>query len=177
MHRMTSVTVLVAATCLLPRGVLAQHEHQASPYAGLESREIKALSAEQIAEYRSGEGMGLALAAELNSYPGPRHTLDLAGPLELSSSQQAAVSGVMAVMERDARRLGGMLVERERQLDRAFAGGTVDEAALTTHTAVIARLQGELRWVHLRAHLEVRRVLTEEQVRRYDALRGYRPSS
>lgn len=165
--------VLWAVTCLVPCPAFAQHEHQASPYAGLESREIKALSPEEIAQYRSGEGMGLALAAELNHYPGPRHTLELVGPLELTAVQQAAVSGVMAVMGREARRLGGLLVERERKLDRAFAAGRIDEAALTTHTAVIGRLQGELRFVHLRAHLAVRRLLTDEQIRRYDALRGY----
>ena len=169
--------VLWAVTCLTPCSAVAQHEHAASPYAGLESREIKALSAEEIAQYRNGEGMGLALAAELNHYPGPRHTLELAGPLELTGEQQAAVSGILALMEREARRLGQLIVARERNLDRGFAAGRMDEADLTTHTAVIARLQGELRFVHLRAHLAVRRLLTREQVERYDALRGYGTTS
>ena len=42
-----------------------------SPYTGETQREIKALSAEQIAGYLSGDGMALALPAELNDYPGP----------------------------------------------------------------------------------------------------------
>ena len=50
----------------------------ASPYVGLEAREIKALSEEQRQELLDGHGMGLALAAELNHYPGPKHVLELA---------------------------------------------------------------------------------------------------
>jgi hypothetical protein len=38
-------------------------------------------------------------------------------------------------------------------------------------------MQGQLRLVHLRAHLAQRAILTAEQVRRYDTLRGYNTSS
>ena len=47
------------------------------PYAGMQARAIKALSAEQIADLKAGRGLSLALAAELNGYPGPRHVLEL----------------------------------------------------------------------------------------------------
>ncbi|HXV85466.1 MAG TPA: hypothetical protein VD793_02150 [Gemmatimonadales bacterium] len=173
MHAMTRWSARLALLVIGARGLPAQHVHEMSPYAGMVSRDIKALSEEQVAQYQNGEGMGLALAAELNSYPGPRHALELAGPLELTAAQHVAVSGIQVTMERDARRLGGMLVEQERKLDRAFAGGTIDDATLTAHTAVIGRLQGELRLVHLRAHIGVRRLLTPEQVQIYNRLRGY----
>ena len=48
------------------------------PYAGQEARSIKALSDDDIAALRKGEGMGMAKAAELNGYPGPVHVLSLA---------------------------------------------------------------------------------------------------
>ncbi len=35
-----------------------------------------------------GEGFGMALAADHNSYPGPRHVLDLRNELKLSPAQQ-----------------------------------------------------------------------------------------
>ena len=44
-----------------------------SPYAGQETREIKALSRDEINGYLSGDGMAFAKAAELNHYPGPKH--------------------------------------------------------------------------------------------------------
>jgi len=41
-----------------------------TPYAGMQTRPIKALSEQQVADLGAGRGMGLALAAELNGYPG-----------------------------------------------------------------------------------------------------------
>ncbi len=49
-----------------------------SPYAGMQTRPIKALSDQQITDLKAGRGMGLALHAELNGYPGPAHVLECA---------------------------------------------------------------------------------------------------
>jgi hypothetical protein len=71
--------ILLAALtiCTLPAPVLAA-EMPATPYAGQQTRTIKALSDDEIAALRNGEGMGMAKAAELNGYPGPIHVLSLA---------------------------------------------------------------------------------------------------
>lgn len=60
-----------------------------SPYRGQEAGTLRGLSSEEIKELREGRGMGLARAAELNGYPGPRHVLDAAdaGKLSLSGEQ------------------------------------------------------------------------------------------
>jgi hypothetical protein len=65
----------VVASILMMIGNAAAQS--AGPYAGMQARPIKALSAEQIADLKAGRGMSLALAAELNGYPGPRHVLEL----------------------------------------------------------------------------------------------------
>lgn len=167
MAALAALPVLAA----LPAAAPAQEaEH---PYAGLEAREIKALSTEEIAELRAGEGMGLALAAELNHYPGPRHVLALADSLGLSARQRADVEAVGDAMRARAVALGDSIVAAEAALDCAFAHGSIEEAELERHVAGIARLQGALRTVHLAAHLATRRLLSPEQVARYDALRGY----
>src|SRR5262249_9943076 len=120
----------------------------AQPYAGLEQRPIK------------------ALAAELNSYPGPRHVLDLAAELALTPDHDRAAEEACAAMEAEAKPFGQKLVEREAALDRAFAGGaaTPDEVARLVGEAPAA--EGQLRAVHLRAHLATKAVLTPEQVAR-----------
>jgi len=146
---------------------------QQPPYAGREARPIKALSADEIAAYLAGEGMGLALAAELNGYPGPRHVLDLADSLVLSDTQRAAVQGMFDAMLVEARRLGAAIVESERRLDDAFAEGSVDGRSLETVLGRIGALQAELRFTHLAAHLAVRDVLSPDQIDRYRRLRGY----
>ena len=70
------------AAVLLVLAVSPAAAQDPAPYAGLETREIKALSPEQIEDLLAGEGMGYALAAELNHYPGPRHVLALAAELQ-----------------------------------------------------------------------------------------------
>jgi Spy/CpxP family protein refolding chaperone len=145
----------------------------ARPYAGLERRPIKALAPERVADLVAGRGAGYALAAELNSYPGPRHVLDLAAGLALTPEQKQAAEGASAAMEAEARRLGQELVEREAALDRAFAGGAATADEVTRLAGEAAATEGQLRAVHLRAHLAMRAALTPEQVARYDRLRGY----
>jgi len=149
----------------------------ASPYAGQEKQAIKALSEEETQGYLSGSGMGFAQAAELNHYPGPRHVLDLAEDLQLSEEQRHKTQAIFEAMRTEAVRLGQQLVDRERHLDALFAAGTISEAQLEQLVADLATIHGQLRTVHLRAHLEQRAILTPEQLRRDDALRGYNASS
>jgi len=170
---MRSVLLAAVGLALTGGALAAQHEHPQSPYADLKGREIKALSAEELQQYEVGEGMGLALAAELNRYPGPLHALGLADELALSEEQTARVQEARDTMRDRAAQLGRRIIEHERALDGAFADQTIDEARLESMTAEIGRLQGELRFVHLRAHLAMVRILSPEQVNRYEMLRGY----
>ncbi|MDQ5858580.1 MAG: Spy/CpxP family protein refolding chaperone [Acidobacteriota bacterium] len=143
------------------------------PYAGDEKREIKALSAEEIESYRAGAGMGFAKAAELNHFPGPKHVLELASEIGLDASQRKEAQRIYEAMHAQTVGLGERVVVSERGLDGLFAAATVDEASLARSVREIARLQGEVRLEHLRAHLAMRSLLTAAQVAKYDALRGY----
>ena len=151
-------------------GLQAQH---ASPYAGLEEREIKALSAEQMAAFLAGDGMGFALPAELNHYPGPKHVLDLAAELELTGDQRERTQEVFDEMKDAAQRLGREIVEREKHLDGLFARGEISQESLTAVVGEIADLIGRLRVAHLHAHLEMVGILTDDQIARYERHRGY----
>lgn len=144
-----------------------------SGYAGEETRAVKALSAEEVADLLAGRGMGLAKAAELNHHPGPMHALDLADELDLTPDQRAALEASRARMAEAARRLGAELVGEEQALDAAFAAASLTPADLAARTDRLGDLQGRLRAAHLLAHLETRAVLDDEQVGRYDRLRGY----
>jgi hypothetical protein len=95
------IQVVVAAFTLAASTVFAQ-----SPYSGLQTRSIKALSEQQVADLTAGRGMGLALAAELNGYPGPSHVLELADKLDLSAEQRARVQQLFASMKQEALPLG-----------------------------------------------------------------------
>ena len=144
-----------------------------APYAGWQDRDIKALSAQQIDDLRAGRGMSLALAAELNGYPGPRHVLDLGKELGLTAAQRQAFERLFQAMQGEARRLGADILAAEAALDAEFRSGRAAEPELRRQLAALGALRGELRFAHLRSHLTARALLSEAQVARYDALRGY----
>lgn len=144
-----------------------------SPYAGLADRPLKALSAEQIGDLKAGRGMGLALAAELNNYPGPLHVLELAEGLHLSAEQRARTQALIDAMKAESIRLGERLLAQEAELDRLFAERRVTRESLEAATSRIGVLQGELRATHLRYHLTMAEMLSPAQVARYAELRGY----
>jgi Spy/CpxP family protein refolding chaperone len=166
MHRWT----LVVALLLMPQIAWSQ---AAQPYSGLQTRQIKALSEQQIADLKAGRGMGLALAAELNGYPGPVHVLELAEPLALTAAQRARMAELFEAMKAEAVPLGETLIAAEAELDRQFAGKSVTEASLVEGVRAIAAAQGALRAAHLKYHLATIEVLTPDQVARYAELRGY----
>jgi Spy/CpxP family protein refolding chaperone len=161
--------LLAGAVCLLTAPVLAVD----MPYAGQQTRSIKALSDEDIAALRKGEGMGMAKAAELNGYPGPVHVLQLAAQLGLTDAQRHDVQAIFDRMSAAAKALGVELISQEQALDQLFAKGDITPDRLDTATAAIAELQGRLRAVHLSAHLETRALLNPAQIARYEQLRGY----
>jgi len=139
----------------------------------MQTRPIKALSEQQMADLSAGRGMGLALAAELNGYPGPVHVLELADKLNLSPDQRAGIQRLFDSMKAEAVPLGSRLIEQEADLDRQFAGHTVTPDSLRASTAAVAATQGALRESHLKYHLSTVAVLSPGQIQRYAELRGY----
>jgi hypothetical protein len=122
---------------------------------------------------QAGRGMGLALAAELNGYPGPAHVLELSDKLGLTVEQRARVQQLFESMKQEAVPLGTRLMEQEAELDQQFAGRTVTPETLKAATASIAITQGRLRESHLKYHLATAALLTHLQIQQYRELRGY----
>ena len=147
--------------------------HAQTPYAGMQARSIKALSDQQIADLGAGRGMGLALAAELNGYPGPSHVLELADKLDPSADQRASMQRLFDSMKAEAMPLGSKLIEQEADLDKQFGDRTVTPESLRATTAAVAATQGMLRETHLKYHLSTGSILTPSQMTKYAELRGY----
>jgi len=157
---------LVLCACAGPAGT-------ASPYAGQEGRDIKALSTQDRESLLAGKGMGYAKAAELNGYPGPLHVLALERELGLSDVQRRDTQALFTAMESKAIALGQQVIEEERRLDRLFAERAATRESVAATLERIGALQAKLRGVHLEAHLEQVRILSPEQVARYVQARGY----
>jgi hypothetical protein len=195
---MTARTIVTAlgALCFLPGVVLAAQEDDArhdtgehahadddsaarSPYAGMATVEGTTMTAEEVAGLRAGQGMRLALPAELNGFPGPLHVLELADRLEISDAVRAEVETIRAEMLAAARRQGAEVIAADRALAEAFreaSGGSSDPpsaARIARLSAALGEAKGELQAIHLAAHLRTRALLSPEQRRRYEHLRGY----
>lgn len=162
---------MVIAFVVLAGGASAQM-HQ-PPYAGMQTRPIKALSDQQIADLKAGRGMGMALPAELNGYPGPSHLLELADQLNLSIEQRANTQTMFEEMKAEAIPLGERLIGQEAALEGLFASQTVTPDTLRSATAAIGETQARLREAHLKYHLSTVAILQPRQLQRYAELRGY----
>ncbi len=166
---------ITAVLIALAAPAMAQpHRHDHGAHAGLPQPGLKALSGQQIADLRSGKGMGLARAAELNGYPGPLHVLELGDKLDLSAQQRQGLKQLYEAMKAEAVAAGEKLIESETALEQEFAAGKMTPARLALLTAQIGERQGALRAVHLKYHLTTAELLSEDQRQRYSALRGYR---
>lgn len=167
MRTMAGVTLWLLTA---PFALAAQVDHAHGHH---EPGAIKALSAAEVEGLLAGEGMGFAVAAELNHHPGPRHVLDLASELGLSADQNARVQAIFDRMLGRAVATGALYVEAERSLDAFFVDRLFDVSRLEQLTAEAARLRGELRRIHLEAHLQTTELLDSSQIETYDRLRGH----
>jgi Spy/CpxP family protein refolding chaperone len=99
--------------------------------------------------------------------------LALARQLSLTEDQTRQVQLVFDRMSAAARPLGNEVIAHERRLDQLFAAARAERYSVAAETASIGELQGRLRSVHLAAHLEMRTLLTSDQIASYLRLREH----
>ena len=108
---MRHIAICLSAALLLAAGPLQAQNPR--PYTGMQARPLKALSSEELADLKEGRGMGLALAGELNGYPGPKHVLELAKELNLTDAQRVRTQELFNAMKAEAVPLGRQPVRVE----------------------------------------------------------------
>ncbi|WP_227258127.1 hypothetical protein [Kangsaoukella pontilimi] len=163
---------LAFAVAFLASPALSQSDIHA-PYAGLDSREIAALSEDDIAEIEAGQGWGLALPAELNGVPGPTHLIELAAEIGLTEDQISGLTVIRDEMRRDAIAAGALFLAAEKALNDAFVAGPPSPEALETLVSDAGVARARLRHAHLAAHLKTAPLLRPGQIAAYNRLRGY----
>lgn len=170
---MKHLPILFAVYLLTTLNSYAQHQNHASEYVGQERREIKSLSEEDVEQLKAGKGWGLAKAAELNGVPGPSHILEMSSEINLSDAQNEQIQTIFDEMQKQAIQLGERLILKEKELNSVFANGEINPKKLKELTSEIGAIRGELTFVHLQAHLKSADVLSVEQIKKYNMLRGY----
>ena len=175
-------SIFTTLTILLIASITDAQTSLTSPYVGEESNPVKYLSKKDVELLKAGSGMalgGLAKSAELNGYPGPRHVLDAykQGELLLSEAQEVRIQTLFESMQQEAISHGTALIEAEKTLDRMFQEKEISEETLKSQLEILSSIQAELRGVHLSAHLSMMEILTDEQIQRYQEVRGYSTST
>lgn len=148
-----------------------------SPYVAQLDSSIRGLSPQEVDDLLNGRGAGYARTAELNSYPGPRHVLDLKQNLHLTTEQTEQIEAVFTQMQTEAKQVGQEILQHETQFSSDFANRSISQDEIKEQTEALGQLYGQLRAVHLQAHLQITPLLSAEQLTQYNALRGYNPSS
>lgn len=142
-----------------------------SPYAGRSSSSVASLTTQEVDDLLAGRGLGMARAAELNGYPGPRHVLDLQS--ELDATVVAKTEELFKEMQAAAKPIGTQVVALEKELGELCASRSIDEPMLPQKVDALAALMGQLRVIHLRTHIRMTALLTADQIASYQRLRGY----
>lgn len=119
----------------------------------------------------AGAGAGMAAYADPNGYPGPKHVLEMQDTLRLNDNQLKDIESIYDEMGENARALGLQIIALEEQLHDLFKQGKAKEDDVRQRAAEIGRLRGELRSVHLAAHIQASRVLNRRQIELYTQLR------
>lgn len=123
------------------------------------------------ADLESAAGAGMATYAELNGYPGPKHVLELEDALRLLPEQKRAIELIFNHMKSEATAKGGQIIRKEEELESLFRVGKATEKEAERRAREIGALRGELRAVHLRAHIKTHAILTPEQIKQYHTIR------
>ncbi len=177
MNRIAVASAWLGGVLLLAMGsmpVTAKQDHDPSSHAHYSrGSEVASLTDEEVRSLRHGEGMGLARAAELNHFPGPRHLLELASELGLSDEQIARIRAIHDRMKSEAVAKGDAIIMAEGHLADLFASGEPTARETARVTGHLGAMRGQLQAIHLLAHIEAARELSAGQIREYDRLRGY----
>lgn len=91
----------------------------------------------------------------------------------LAAEQVAKLDVIFKDMQQKAIIEGKRLIEREKALEDAFRAGPISDETLRKLLAQIEASRSELRYIHLAAHLTSPPVLTSDQIKLYNKLRGY----
>lgn len=175
-HHVPSICFGAFFAVLIPMEAMTagmQKPEEQSNYAGQQNRTIKSLSQEDLDELKKGGGWGLAKAAELNGYPGPAHLLEMKDKLALDAEQVEKLQALYEQMTSDAQKEAKTYILLEAKLEKEFRTGRINDGLLRTALGYIEEARRKLRYIHLSAHLQATRLVTPEQIERYNALRGY----
>jgi len=125
------------------------------------------LTKEEVNAYLTGGSLDFDRVAEINHFPNPKRVLEIKNLLTLTRVQNNRSTISYKLMRKYAIKAGRKIVRKENQLNYLFQQPNVDLHAVKKLVSEIATLKGELRFTHLKAHVNQESYLTDEQITTY----------
>jgi hypothetical protein len=136
------------------------------------TKEIKALSAQEIDDLLKARGMALARAAELTVIR-TLARIEMAVQLGLTPDQYRAIREIKARVDADATPLGSRDRRAGTRIGSSISPRHETKFKLDAIMMTLGSLQARLRSIHLASHLETKALISTHQIVRYNELRGY----
>jgi len=152
--------------------LLYRHVHaQITPDNTAKHSPLKTLTDVQYNALINGDDIsGMSLAAELNHYPLPDKALKFKKELQLSPIQLSKITAIAKELHRKKLEMGLIIIRNERTLDSIFKYSRLDNGSLIFYANRYGLYQGELRNAILQACLATGTLLSDHQVKKYEAL-------
>jgi hypothetical protein len=132
---------------------------------------VRTLTYQQYQAYLKGEaGDDLARVAEMNNYPLPDNVLKYRTELDLGPVQIKKLTEASAYLHRRRLQIGGSVIDTEKKLDSLFRYNKVQDGSLIFYTNRYGLYQGELKNALLQACLSTQKVLSPQQLAKYQSL-------
>ena len=144
---------------------------QTAPDSSTKHSPLKTISDAQYKALINGDDIsGMSLAAELNHYPLPEKVLKYKFEVDLSPIQVSKITAIAKELHRKKLERGLIIINNERTLDSVFHYHRLDNGSLIFYANRYGLYQGELRNAILQACLATRGLLSEQQIKRFEAL-------
>lgn len=126
--------------------------------------DLAALTPEQVRAIDAGEPFGDDAVAIKAGLPSPSWALEHAEEIGLAPDQVRDITALHDEMVEEAVKIGPRLLELEAELEKQFRTGRVRPGGMKKLVSEIATIEGDLRAIHLEAHLGMRALLTRDQL-------------
>jgi hypothetical protein len=132
---------------------------------------IKTISDRRYNAYLNGDDLdSMAMVGELNHYPLPDKALKYKVQIGLNPGQITKLKAMATELHRKRIEMGNNIIKNEKMLDSLFHSKQVVDGTLIFYTNRAGLYLGELRGAILMACYETEKILSDDQIKRLEAL-------
>ena len=132
---------------------------------------VKTLTDERYRAYLNGEDYDhMSVVGEMNNFPMPDRVLKHRKELALGDAQVKKLVDIYTYMHRRQLQAGGSMIANEKMLDSLFKTQRLNDGVIIFYTNRYGLYTGELRNAVLQACYATRKILTQQQLSKFETL-------